>query len=174
MAESFTIAEVSRLTGLASHTLRYYEQQFPALLDINRTRGGHRIYLRRHLEALDSIMKLLKDEKVSIRRAREILGEASSEAVARCMLRPMLCRQPVKPAISVDFLFRFFSASIQYAENNDNRDRLLENVLRLQPREQRDELLDQISRCRHETRETIKLCQLVMRQRINSGQEFCR
>ncbi|PKL43037.1 MAG: hypothetical protein CVV41_11575 [Candidatus Riflebacteria bacterium HGW-Riflebacteria-1] len=167
MAEQYSIAEISRLTGLPAHTLRYYEQQFPVLLGIERTSGGHRIYRKHHLETISRIIRLLKDEKVSIKRARELLGEPAggghstdhtpgestgeSNANLEHMLHLVLDR--------LDHICR----------NNDNRDTLLVNLLKNQPSEQKHELLEQIARCRTETRETIRLCQTVIQRGIKAN-----
>lgn len=166
MAEHYSIAEVSRMTGLASHTLRFYEQQFPVLLDLDRTRGGHRIYRARHLEALKSITRLLKDEKMPIRKAREILGEDSTDNTAEKITSEAkessgdLQKLLVMVIERLDLICR----------NNEKRDRIMDAVIKNQPPASRDELLDQISRCRRETRETIRLCQIVMQR--NTGAEL--
>jgi DNA-binding transcriptional MerR regulator len=165
MAEQYSIAEVSRLTGLPAHTLRYYEQQFPFLLGVERSSGGHRIYRKHHLDTISRIIRLLKDEKVSIKRARELLGEPqvsgnSEEAVEfsadhnthlENMLNLVLER--------LDHICR----------NNESRDILLVNLLKNQPAENKHELLEQIARCRNETRETIKLCQTVIQRGIKAN-----
>lgn len=163
MAEHYSIAEVSRITGLASHTLRFYEQQFPVLLDLERTRGGHRIYRARHLEALKSITRLLKDDKIPIRKAREILGEDSAAEKITGEAKEAsgdLQKLLVMVIERLDLICR----------NNEKRDRIMDAVINNQPLANRDELLDQISRCRRETRETLKLCQIVMQR--NTGAEL--
>ena len=73
--KTYTIAEISQITKLAPHTLRYYEQQFPHLLKTERSKGGHRIYNQSHLDILNSIIHLLKDEGMTIKQARQELGE---------------------------------------------------------------------------------------------------
>ena len=161
MAEQYSIAEVSRLTGLPAHTLRYYEQQFPVLLGVERSRGGHRIYRKHHLDTISRIIRLLKDEKVSIKRARKLLGEPDTQhneehtvvengsdgnTHLENMLHLVLER--------LDLLCR----------NNDSRDTLLMSLLKNQPSDQKHELLEQIARCRQENRETIRLCQTVIQR----------
>jgi DNA-binding transcriptional MerR regulator len=104
----------------------------------------------------------LKDEKVSIKKARKVLGEpeAASEENSpvdngndqsshlETMLHLVLDR--------LDLMCR----------NNDNRDMLLLKLIKNQPSDQKHELLEQIARCREETRETIKLCQTVIQRGI--------
>lgn len=167
MAEHYSIAEVSRITGLASHTLRFYEQQFPVLLDLERTRGGHRIYRARHLEALKSITRLLKDEKLPIRKAREILGEDSA---AENTAEKIAGEAKESSGDLQKLLVMVIERLDLICRNNEKRDRIMDAVIKNQPLASRDELLDQISRCRRETRETMKLCQIVMQR--NTGAEL--
>ncbi len=170
MADQFSIAEISRLTGLASHTLRYYEQQFPVLLDVERSRGGHRIYRKRHLETLNSILRLLKDEKLSIRRAREVLGEPLENVSPET---PVLSESEAQGEAENHAVSRMLLMVLERLDhicrNNENRDKMLHDLLKNQSAGRNDELIDQIARCRHETRETVKLCQTVMQQRFKSN-----
>ena len=165
MADQFSIAEVSRLMGLASHTLRYYEQQFPVLLDVERSSGGHRIYRQRHLETLKSILRLLKDEKLSIRRARELLGEPEEQAAPV----PATSSEAAQLEGVTRLLLMVLERLDHICRNDEMRDRIMQDLLKNQSPGRNDELLAQISRCRHETRETVKLCQAVMQQRFKSN-----
>lgn len=166
MADQFSIAEISRLTGLASHTLRYYEQQFPVLLNVERSRGGHRIYRQRHLDTINSILRLLKDEKLSIKKARKIMGEPDEiEQPAQAA-----AVEPRGDATDLNHVLLMVLERLDHiCRSNENHDKLLLSLLRNQPCGQKDELLDQIARCRLETRETVKLCQTVMQQRFKSS-----
>lgn len=166
MDDRLSIADVSRLTGLASHTLRYYEQQFPVLLDVERSRGGHRIYRRRHLDTLTSILRLLKDEKVSIRRARELLGEPCvDEFSSGCP-----AKENVVSEDDSGMLARMLAMVLERLDNicrdNDKRDKLLHELLKNQTVGRNDDLLEQIARCR---RETVKLCQTVIQRGFKSN-----
>ncbi|EKD83167.1 MAG: putative transcriptional regulator [uncultured bacterium] len=167
MAEQYSIAEISRLTGLPAHTLRYYEQQFPILLDVERTRGGHRIYRKHHLETISRIIRLLKDEKVSIKRAKELLGEPDS------MARPeehVSGEAGVENNANLEYMLHLVLERLDHiCRNNENRDTLLVNLLKNQPSEHKHELLEQIARCRHETRETMKLCQTVIQRGVKTN-----
>lgn len=167
MAEQYSIAEISRLTGLPAHTLRYYEQQFPVLLDVERTRGGHRIYRKRHLETVSRIIRLLKDEKVSIKKARELLGEPDSVGHSA---ENVPGETTVENNANLEHMLHLVLERLDHiCRNNENRDTLLVNLLKNQPSEQKHELLEQITRCRYETRETIKLCQTVIQRGIKAN-----
>lgn len=168
MADQFSIAEVSRLTGLASHTLRYYEQQFPVLLNVERSRGGHRIYRRSHLETITSILRLLKDEKLSIRKARQLLGEPDEDTST--MTVPAVENSHDSENTDVSRLLVMVLERLDHiSRNNEQRDKLLQSLLKNQKNVENDELLEQIARCRIESRETVKLCQTVMQQRFKSN-----
>jgi DNA-binding transcriptional MerR regulator len=55
---AFTIAEVSRQTGLTAHTLRYFERDGLMPNRIERAGSGHRLYSESHLRWLTLITKL--------------------------------------------------------------------------------------------------------------------
>lgn len=166
MAEQYSIAEVSRLTGLPAHTLRYYEQQFPVLLGVERSRGGHRIYRKHHLDTISRIIRLLKDEKVSIRRARELLGEPKA---AHSEEHPAAETSSDSSAHLESMLHLVLERLDMLCRNNESRDNLLMHLLKNQPSDEKHELFDQIARCRQETRETIKLCQTVIQRGIKAN-----
>ena len=75
----FKIGEVSRLTGLEPHVIRYWEGEFPQL---KPTRAGspQRLYTRRDLDLLLAIQKLLYEEKYTIAGARKKLTQAPPQA----------------------------------------------------------------------------------------------
>jgi DNA-binding transcriptional MerR regulator len=68
----YSISEVSRMTGLKAHVLRYWETEFPALQP-KKNRAGNRIYTLRDVEVVERIKHLLRDEKYTIEGARQAL-----------------------------------------------------------------------------------------------------
>jgi DNA-binding transcriptional MerR regulator len=54
LAVSYTIGQVSDLTGLSIHTLRYYEKE-GILPSVTRNESGMRIYVAKDMEALEFI-----------------------------------------------------------------------------------------------------------------------
>jgi DNA-binding transcriptional MerR regulator len=65
------MSEFSSLTGLSSHTLRYYEK-ISLLKNINRTDSGHRDYTNSDLEWINFVIRL----KVTGMPIKEILEYA--------------------------------------------------------------------------------------------------
>lgn len=167
MADYLTIAEVGRVTGLAAHTIRYYEKQFPLLLDIERSKGGHRIYRDRHLQALKSVLKLLKEDKLSIRDTRKALGEADAEEVENS--NGVSLKRGEEVADVSRSLCVVLERLDSLCQSNERRDILLESLIRKSSKDDDAELMTQISRCRAETRETMKMYRMLMAQWKNSN-----
>ena len=87
----YRIGEVSRITGLKPHVLRYWEKEFNLH---PRTRGSpQRRYRREDIERLLTIKKLLHDERYTIAGARKRLQELSRER-----------REQIKmPSVTMDY-----------------------------------------------------------------------
>ena len=68
-----TIGEVSNLTGIPIHTIRYWENEFNGYLKPERTNGRQRRYDERAVRKILEIKTLLKKEKYSIAGARQVL-----------------------------------------------------------------------------------------------------
>ena len=69
----WSIAEVSRRTGIPATTLRFYEKELPGLLPIHKTRGGHRRYGPSDVARLDLVRRLTTQEGVTLAQVRAIL-----------------------------------------------------------------------------------------------------
>ena len=73
----FRIGEVSRLTGVEPHVLRYWEQEFPEIRP-KRVRN-RRLYRKEDLELLRLIKELLHSQGFTIQGARRRLRELKRE-----------------------------------------------------------------------------------------------
>ena len=78
----FKIGEVSRLTGIKSHVLRYWESEFPSL-NPPKNRASQRVYRKKDIETVLSIKKLLYEENYTISGARKKIRESRSEEKKR-------------------------------------------------------------------------------------------
>ena len=74
----FKIGEVSRITGVKSHVLRYWETEFPAL-NPPKNRAAQRAYRKKDIETILRIKNLLYEENYTISGARKRLREMRSE-----------------------------------------------------------------------------------------------
>ncbi len=148
-----TISEISRLTGLSTCTLRFYEKEFPKSLSVGRTSGGHRVYGKVHLRALSEIVRLVREEKLSLREAKIRLGEISDPEVRESSPNRNSAEEPVVSRK----LNQVLDKLEELATRNQRMDHLLEELLGERSQSKRDELLSQIMKCRDETREAIRL-----------------
>ena len=69
----FRIGEVSQVTGVQPHVLRYWETEFTAISP-KKAGSGHRLYRRKDVELILEIKRLLYDERFTIEGARKHLG----------------------------------------------------------------------------------------------------
>ena len=65
----YTIGEVSRLTGVRTHVLRYWETQ-GKLLKPSRRGSGHRAYRPADIQLIFEIKRLRDEEKLSLAAMR--------------------------------------------------------------------------------------------------------
>lgn len=74
----FRIGEVSRITGVKPHVLRYWETEF-GIVSPEKTRSNHRIYDRDDLLLIMEIKRLLYEEKYTIVGAKKRIREIKRE-----------------------------------------------------------------------------------------------
>lgn len=74
----FRIGEVSRLTGVKAHVLRYWETEFPSIAP-RKGSTGQRVYRRRDVEIVCEIRHLLYDRRFTIEGARKLIEIRSAE-----------------------------------------------------------------------------------------------
>jgi len=78
----FRIGEVSRLTGLKTHTLRYWESEFSIIRP--QRASNQRLYRREDVASFLRIKKLIQDDGMTIAGAKKLLArddEASAEEI---------------------------------------------------------------------------------------------
>ena len=82
----YRIGEVSRITGLKPHVLRYWESEFKT---IKPHKGGsfQRLYRRKDLDTILKIRKLLYEEGFTIAGAKKKIRELEKEGNQRIKLR---------------------------------------------------------------------------------------
>ena len=70
----YSISEVSNLTGLKAHILRFWESEFP-MLRPRKNRAGNRAYTERDIRIVQAVKRLLYDEKYTIDGAKSRLKQ---------------------------------------------------------------------------------------------------
>lgn len=76
-----SIKEVAERSGIGASTIRYYDQQFEDYLQVKRGSGRRRLFTEASLERLLAVHRILKEQGLSIRQARQALM-GDGEAVA--------------------------------------------------------------------------------------------
>ena len=85
----FKIGEVSKITGLPSHVLRFWESEFKRIKP-RRTASGQRSYTQKDVALILEIKHLLHEKKFTIDGARKYLSAKSrSELTDRDFLRDL-------------------------------------------------------------------------------------
>ncbi|MBI5416773.1 MerR family transcriptional regulator [Candidatus Poribacteria bacterium] len=79
----YSIGDVSEITKIKPHVLRYWESEFK-LLNLEKNKNGERIYRQKDIDSILRIKYLLYDEGYTIagakkRLQRELKGEIFSE-----------------------------------------------------------------------------------------------
>ena len=75
----YRIGDVTEITGIKPHILRYWEAEFSGLHP-RKNRAGQRIYERRDVEFVLEIKKLLYEQRYTISGAKKFLARQHKQA----------------------------------------------------------------------------------------------
>ena len=75
----YKIGEVSRKTNIASHTIRYWENEFPFFLKPIRNSRGQRLYTEKELENIIRLKGLLYQHGYRISAVKKVLRQKGPE-----------------------------------------------------------------------------------------------
>ena len=81
IGELMSIKQVAEKTGIGASTIRYYDQQFEDYLQIKRGSGRRRLFSSGAVDRLLTVNRLLKEQGLSLRQARQVLSGQGSAAV---------------------------------------------------------------------------------------------
>lgn len=76
----YTIGEVSRITGVRAHVLRYWESQ-GKILKPGRRRSRHRVYRPADIQLIFEIKRLREEEKLTLPAMRRQLRQQPGSQV---------------------------------------------------------------------------------------------
>lgn len=68
----YSIGEVSEMTDLEQHVLRYWESEFEQLRP-RKNRAGRRVYTDEDIAMVQRVQHLLKEDKYTIEGAKQVL-----------------------------------------------------------------------------------------------------
>jgi len=72
----YKIGEVSKIAGVEPYVLRYWESEFQ-FLKPRKSKSGQRIYVKKDLDLIFQIKKLLYNERYTIEGVRKKLGDVA-------------------------------------------------------------------------------------------------
>lgn len=73
----YKIGEVSKIADVEPYVLRYWETEFP-FLKPRKNKSGQRVYIKKDLDLVLQIKRLLYEERYTIEGVRIRLGEAEA------------------------------------------------------------------------------------------------
>ena len=76
----YSIGEVSKLVGLKSYVLRYWETEFKQLTP-PKNRAGNRTYRQKDIDLILKIKDLLHGKKFTIEGARSVISSKTSSII---------------------------------------------------------------------------------------------
>ncbi|MBN2731962.1 MAG: MerR family transcriptional regulator [Balneolaceae bacterium] len=72
------MGEVSEITGIEPHVLRYWESVFKDLSP-KKNKGGNRVYKEQDIEVIVKLKKLIKEKKYSTKGAKQVLENETDD-----------------------------------------------------------------------------------------------
>ncbi|GBE02464.1 HTH-type transcriptional repressor YcgE [bacterium BMS3Bbin06] len=76
----YKIGEVGRITGVEPYVLRYWESEFP-FLKPRKSRSGQRLYVKKDIELILEIKRLLYYERYTIEGVKKRFSESTIQIV---------------------------------------------------------------------------------------------
>lgn len=73
----YSIGEVSELTSVEAHVLRYWESVFKQL-NPKKNKAGNRVYKEKDIEVILKLKELIQDKKYSTKGAQQVLEKDDS------------------------------------------------------------------------------------------------
>lgn len=96
----YTIGEVSRITGVRPHVLRYWETQ-GKLLRPYRKSSRHRLYRAADIQLIFEIKRLRDEEKLTLAAMRRQLQQAHDRAPAPRRQAPLPLQAPENEGLAL-------------------------------------------------------------------------
>ena len=99
----YKIGEVSKISGVESYVLRYWETEFD-FLSPRKNKSGQRVYVKKDVELILQVKKLLYQERYTIEGVRKKFGDTTVQAPEPIVVRENRVKVPNQPADVVSFV----------------------------------------------------------------------
>ena len=98
----YKIGEVSKITGVESYVLRYWETEFPFLRP-RKNKSGQRVYIKKDLEMILQLKKMLYQERYTIEGVRKKFGETTQKISEPKTIPTTQIKDSQSPAGALEF-----------------------------------------------------------------------
>lgn len=99
----YKIGEVSKISGVESYVLRYWETEFPFLRP-RKNKSGQRVYVKKDLELILQVKKLLYQERYTIEGVRKKFGDNTAKVCDPIVVQENRVKEPNNPAGVLSFV----------------------------------------------------------------------
>ena len=99
----YKIGEVSKIVGVEPYVLRYWETEF-SFLKPRKNKSGQRVYIKKDVETLLAIKRLLYQERYTIEGVRKRFGEGMRREPEPEVVPDKRMRSSQNPAEVIGFL----------------------------------------------------------------------
>ena len=99
----YKIGEVSKISGVESYVLRYWETEFP-FLSPRKNKSGQRVYVKKDVELILQIKKLLYQERYTIEGVRKKLGDGIHKTPESIVVHENKVKEPKSPSDVLSFV----------------------------------------------------------------------
>jgi DNA-binding transcriptional MerR regulator len=99
----YKIGEVSKISGVESYVLRYWETEF-SFLSPRKNKSGQRVYVKKDVELILQIKKLLYQERYTIEGVRKKFGDTAVKPPEPTVVRENTLKIPKQPSDVVNFV----------------------------------------------------------------------
>jgi len=93
----YKIGEVSKISGVESYVLRYWETEFPFLRP-RKNKSGQRVYIKKDLELILQVKKLLYQERYTIEGVRKKFGDTTVKIPEPIVFQTNRAKESKNPA----------------------------------------------------------------------------
>ena len=99
----YKIGEVSKISGVESYVLRYWETEFPFLRP-RKNKSGQRVYVKKDVELILEVKKLLYQERYTIEGVRKRFGDTAARVPGPIAVCEKKTKESMDPAEVLNFV----------------------------------------------------------------------
>ena len=99
----YKIGEVSKITGVESYVLRYWQTEFP-FLKPRKNKSGQRVYVKKDLEVILMVKKVLYQERYTIEGVRKRFEDGLLNPVEAKPVQETKLEMVKNPAEAISFI----------------------------------------------------------------------